>query len=434
MVPSAVRNGGLALGVVAALLGASVFVQPAAAAGTPKLRVYDATLTEGTGGQAIVAFAVQLSAKATKAVTFTWRTKASTATAPADFTKVPSGTKATIPKGSTSTVLIVRVAADAIDEYSESFGVKISGASGATIAKSSATATILDDDAPPVLSLSPAPVVEGTDTAPVNRPVTAFLSQVSGKPISVRFAVSGGTAAIGSDLVGGGGILEFAPGVQSKDLNVAIVGDSVDEATETFGLTWAAPVNVQLPVRVSPRTLLDDDGPLTPAILGSTPGSPSPDASPVLFGIAPAESTVEVFGNGTCIGSPIASGPAEVFTGSGFAVPVTPNTQNTLSVRGTDTIGGDDTDCSNPFTYRHDSVAPNAPSNLQAVPGTPTQNPSPTVRGTAEGGSTVSVYVDTGCTGTPVSTSTAADFGDADGLPLGTLVARRGSRGPGVGD
>ena len=86
--------------------------------------------------------------------------------------------------------------------------------------------------------------------------------------------------------------------------------------------------------------------------------------------------------------------------------------------------------CSAAFTYRHDDIAPNVPSNLQAVPGTPTQDPAPTLRGTAEAGSTVSVYVDTGCTGTPVSTSTAADFGDADGLPLGSADAQRGSRGP----
>ena len=94
---------------------------PAQAAG-PTLRVFDATLTEGTGGQAIVAFAVQLSAKQTKAVTFTWRTVSGTATAGTDFTAVPSGTKATIPAKATSTVLIVRVAADSIDEYSETFG------------------------------------------------------------------------------------------------------------------------------------------------------------------------------------------------------------------------------------------------------------------------------------------------------------------------
>ena len=404
------------------MLTAVVGVAPAAAAATPKLRVYDATLTEGTGGQAIVAFAVQLSAKAPKAVSFTWRTKASSATTPADFTGVPSGTKATIAKGSISTVLIVRVAADAIDEYSESFGVTISGASGATIATSSATATILDDDAPPVLSLSTAAVVEGTDAAPVARPVTATLSEVSGKPISVRYAVSGDTALIGSDLVGGTATLQFAPGVQSTDFSVDLVGDGTDEATEAFGLTWAGPLNVQLPARVSPRTLLDDDGPLRPAILGSTPLGPSPDPLPLLFGIAPAESTVEVFGNGTCAGTAIATGPAEAFTGAGFAVPMTPNSVNTLSVKGTNTVGGDDTDCSTAFTYRHDDIAPNAPSNLQAVPGTPTQDPAPTLRGTAEAGSTVSVYVDTDCTGTPVSTSTAADFGDADGLPLGALT------------
>ena len=181
-------------------------------------------------------------------------------------------------------------------------------------------------------------------------------------------------------------------------------------------------MNVQLPARASGRVLRDDDGPLSPAILGSTPAGPSPEVQPLLFGIAPAESTVEVFRNATCTGSPIASGPATVFTGIGFAVPMTPNAMNTLTVKGTNTAGGDDTACSDVFTYRHDDIAPAVPTVI-AVPGTPTQDPAPTVRGSAENGSTVNVYVDTDCSGTPVSTGTSADYGDADGLPLGTLTA-----------
>lgn len=256
MVTSAVRRAGLALGTSAALLAASVALGPPAQAAGPSLRVFDATLTEGTGGQAIVAFAVQLSAKQTKAVTFTWRTVSGTATAGTDFTAVPSGTKATIPAKATSTVLIVRVAADSIDEYSETFGVQLGGvllggvAGKVTLADGTAQATVLDDDASPVLSLSAADLVEGTDVAPSVRPISASLSQVSGKPISVRYALSSGTALIGSDLAARTGTLVFEPGQQSVDFTVDLVADGVDEPNETFSLTWAAPVNVQLPLQV----------------------------------------------------------------------------------------------------------------------------------------------------------------------------------------
>ena len=45
---------------------------------------------------------------------------------------------------------------DALDEEDETFTVTLSNASNATIADDEATGTILDDDEPPVLSLTPA--------------------------------------------------------------------------------------------------------------------------------------------------------------------------------------------------------------------------------------------------------------------------------------
>ena len=279
MLPSAVRRGGLALGVVGAMLAAVVGVAPAAAAATPKLRVYDATLTEGTGGQAIVAFAVQLSAKATKAVTFTWRTKAVVRDDPGGL---HGGRRAAprrrSPRGSISTVLIVRVAADAIDEYSETFGVTISGASGATIA----TLERHGDDprrrrAPGAVARRRLAVVEGTDTAPVSAP--GHRVAVAGQ----RQADLGPLRRERRHRVRSGRTWSAARrpwcsprASRAADFSVDLVGDDTDEATEAFGLTWAAPLNVQLPARVSPRTLLDDDGPLRPAILGSTPAQPEP--------------------------------------------------------------------------------------------------------------------------------------------------------------
>ena len=266
-------------------------------------------------------------------------------------------------------------------------------------------------------------IVEGTDPGPRQRTVVASLSAPSGKPVSVRYSVSGGTATVGGDLVARTATLTFAPGRQDASATFDVVGDATEEATETFALTWSAPVNVRLPARSTPRTLRDDDRPTNPVILGTNPEGPSPEAQPLLFGIAPPGSTVEVFRNGSCSGSAIASGPSDVFVAGGFAVPMTPNATNTLTVRGTNTVSGIDTDCSAPLTYRHDDLAPNAPNGLQAVPGTPTQDLTPTLRGTAEAGSTVNVYVDTDCSGTPVSTGTAADFGDANGLSLGSLTA-----------
>ncbi len=425
MLASVLRRAGLTLGTTtvaaAAVLGV---VPPAAAATNPTIRVFDATLTEGTGGQAIVAFAVQLSKPATKTITLTWGTYAagSTRASAGDYTAVPSGTKKSIAKGSSSTVLIVKVNADVIDEYSETFGVRIAGASGAMITDATATATIIDDDVPPLLVVSTPLVVEGAAGDPGLRPVSVGLSQPSGKPVSVRVAVTGGTASVGSDLVGGTKNVVFPPGAIAAVVDVDVVGDSVDEANEAFALTWAAPVNVRLPSRSTAKTLLDDDGPLVPRILGSTPLAPSPDPEPLLFGLMPARYTVNVYGDASCTGPVIDSGSAADFITTGFAVSMSSNVTNTLTVRGVDGVGGADTVCSAPFTYRHDDSAPTAPSNLEALPGSPTQSVTPAVRGSVETGTSVSVYVGSACTGTPVVTSTAADFEDGDGLPLGTLA------------
>ena len=153
LVSPAVRRSTLALGVVVALvLGGAAAAIPAAAATKPTLRVYDARLTEGTGGQAIVAFSVRLSKKTTKPVTFTWGTRKGSASAAADDFTAMIKKKVTIRAGRTSAVLIVRVAADDLDEYTETFGVHLSGASSnVRIADADGSATILDDDAAPIL-------------------------------------------------------------------------------------------------------------------------------------------------------------------------------------------------------------------------------------------------------------------------------------------
>ncbi len=414
----------VALVATAAMVAGGLVAAVPAEAATRTLRVYNATVTEGTGGEGVVAFAVRLSAPAKKKVTFRWRTVSGTASAAAgDFVKVRKGTKASIRKGSTSTVLIVRIKADAVDEYAETFKVHLSHLSaGVKFRDRNAIATIRDDDARPKLSLTTTTVVEGSTAIYQRRPIIASLSRPSGKVITVRYAIRPGSARLNSDLLGKTGVIKFKPGELTAKRRVTLVADSVDEPNETFYVVWSAPHHVRLRSTSAMVVLLDDDGPLTPGILGSTPPSPSPNDQPRLYGLAPANSTVQVFRNGDCTGAPITSGSALTFTGAGILVDMTPNTTNTLTVRATNTIGGADSACSAPFTYVHDDTDPDAPTMLRAVPGSPTQNPAPTVRGDAEAGSTVRVFVDTSCSGTEVDRGSAAEFAASPGLSLGALT------------
>ncbi len=420
--PRAVRRLWVALVAVTLGLATVVVAAPPASAATLKLRVYDATLVEGTGGQGLVAFSVRLSKPAPKKITFSWRTKAGTASASAgDFKPVRKGTKASIPKGATSTVLFVRVNADALDEFKETFRVRLSKASGGVkIAKPNATATIRDDDPRPKITVPTRTVIEGTSTLPIKRKIAVVLSAPSGKPISARYKLISGAASLGTDLAGGSAVLNFKPGQTTKKIKVDVFGDAKDEPDETFTIAWSKPSHVKLPSHPTSMTLLDDDGPLQPQILSSNPPSPSPIQNPKLIGIAPAESTVQVFGNGSCSDTPIASGSATEFADPGITVPMTANTANVVSVRATNTVGGTDTACSDPFTYVHDDIAPDAPDALASVPTSPTQDLSPKVTGHAEAGSQVKVFVDTNCSATPIGIFTPAEL--AAGVSVGPLT------------
>jgi hypothetical protein len=109
----------------------------------PVLSVANASATEGSP---VVVVASLSAACASHAVTFDWSNSAGTATATTDYAVVTSQS-ATIAAGSTSVNLSTPTVQDTVDENNETFTVTIANASGATLGTSSATATILDDDA-----------------------------------------------------------------------------------------------------------------------------------------------------------------------------------------------------------------------------------------------------------------------------------------------
>jgi len=102
-----------------------------------------------------------LSAASTSTVTVAYATANGTATAGSDYT-AQSGTL-TFSAGQTSKTISVVVNGDTTVEPNETFTVTLSGASGATIARATATGTITNDDtaALPSLSIGDATVAEG---------------------------------------------------------------------------------------------------------------------------------------------------------------------------------------------------------------------------------------------------------------------------------
>jgi chitinase len=128
----------------------------------PTLSVSSASVTEGNGGTATMNFVVTLSQAQTGAVTVAYATENGTATAGSDYT-AKSGSL-TFAAGETSKTVSVSVLGDAVAEANETLQLKLSAASGATIATGSGTGTIVNDDGAvplPAITIADTSVVEG---------------------------------------------------------------------------------------------------------------------------------------------------------------------------------------------------------------------------------------------------------------------------------
>jgi hypothetical protein len=156
-------------------------------------------------------------------------------------------------------------------------------------------------------------------------------------------------------------------------------------------------------------TYVENSGaPTTPSITGSGPPSPANENNPEIFGSAVAGSTVRLFTSAGCSGTPAVTGSAATFASPGLTVSVPDNSSTTFYANVT--IGTDASACSSGFTYVEDSAPPATPSITGSSPAPPANDNSPEIRGSAETGSTVKLFTDTGCSGTPVATGSAASF------------------------
>ncbi|MDQ0315948.1 aryl-phospho-beta-D-glucosidase BglC (GH1 family)/uncharacterized protein YuzE [Amorphus orientalis] len=126
----------------------------------PDVSISDITVGEQDG---TAAFTVRLSEAADSDVTISFATQAGSATAGSDF--VSASGSIVIPAGALEGMVEIDLIDDMDVEDPETFTVEFTGATGATIADGSATATVTSDDVappePPVLSVSGGEVGEG---------------------------------------------------------------------------------------------------------------------------------------------------------------------------------------------------------------------------------------------------------------------------------
>ncbi|RYX84047.1 hypothetical protein EON83_11950 [bacterium] len=204
----------------------------------------------------------------TYAASVTVKTANETAIAGADYTAV--STVVSFPANVTSRTVPVSIFNDSVNEADETFTATLSAPTTAigvvTLgANPVATVTILDDDADPTLTLSPASVREG-DSGTVDLTFVATIpdNQSSEQTLTVQYATVDGTATIAdNDYIATSGTLSFAPGDHSKTITVKVIGDTTIEPNETLSLVLTNPQNLTLSNTTATGTIINDDTPPT---------------------------------------------------------------------------------------------------------------------------------------------------------------------------
>jgi chitinase len=224
----------------------------------PALSVADATVIEGDAGTVVLKFVVTLSAASATPVTVNFATADGTALAGSDYA-ARSGTL-TFAAGETRKVVKVTVSADALAESDELMRLVLSGASGATILDGTATGTIVDDDTPPSISVADVTVREG-NAGTKFATFTLRLSEASESAVTVGWSTAAGTALAGTDFVAASGTVTFAAGETVSTVKVAIVGDRVEETTESFSLLLSGAQGATIADATAVATITDNDAP-----------------------------------------------------------------------------------------------------------------------------------------------------------------------------
>jgi parallel beta-helix repeat protein len=231
----------------------------------PSISIADARMNEGNSGTTNMPFVVTLTGATTVPATVQYQTVSNSASAGSDFQSV-SGTL-TFNPGETQKTINVPIFGDTIMEPDETFFVTLFSASNATISRSSATGTIVNDDLGANVSANDVQIVEG-NSGTTNAVITLTASQ----PFygEVDYFTVDGTAKSSSDYLARSSYV-FFNNEMTKTISIPIVGDTVPEADETFTVHLSlfnyssSPFTLATPTVTV--TIVNDDNVIGPARL-----------------------------------------------------------------------------------------------------------------------------------------------------------------------
>ncbi|AWN43005.1 Ig-like domain-containing protein [Methylobacterium durans] len=248
----------------------------------------------------------------------------------------------------------------ALGDGSYSFTATARDAVGNTGPASAAVTLVIDTGAPLAPSLAATgPTSDSTPT------ITG-----TAEP-GTLVTISNGGVVIGTATADAGGNFSFTPGTALGDGSYSLTAAATDAAGQTS--PDSAPVTL----------VIDTAAPLAPTL--TSPGGPIADTTPAVTGTGEAGATVTLFDGTTIVGTGTV-GPGGTFTVS----PAAPLAEgaHTLTVQLTDAAGNAGA-VSAPLSLVVDTLAPGVPV-ITTAPGT-TGDSTPTIAGTAEPGSMITV-------------------------------------------
>ncbi|WP_158286402.1 Ig-like domain-containing protein [Chitinophaga sp. S165] len=246
---------------------------------------------------------------------------------------------------------------------------------GNTSATSATLNIVIDTQAPivPTITTAVNPTADNTPT------VTGTAEANSTVTIIIDGNIAGTTTATAT------GTYTFTAPTPLTDGTHAFTATSTDGVGNTSGTS--ATLNI----------VIDTQAPIVPTI--TTAVNPTADNTPTVTGIAEANSTVAIIIDGSVAGTTTATA-AGTYT---FTTP-TPLTDGTHAFTATSTDGVGNTSASSAtLNIVIDTQAPIVPTIITAV--NPTADNTPTVTGTAEANSTVTIIIDGSVAGTAVATT-----------------------------
>jgi hypothetical protein len=198
-----------------------------------KIGTADKSVVEGNSGNTPVSFTVSLDRKSSQTVQVVWNTQNGTA-GPGDY--VGAFGALTFTPGQTTKTITVQVQGDTVVEPNETFDVKLSSPTNATLGNALENAVIKNDDKP-TMSIANVSVVEGSSAV-----FTVTISQPYYQPIVINVSSANGTATAPTDYtaVAAGKTITIPAGQTSRTISVVTKIDHVSEPNQGFKLTFSS--------------------------------------------------------------------------------------------------------------------------------------------------------------------------------------------------